>query len=551
MNIDAVGRQKLYDILTMDPEAINSNFDRLRKDLVTLAAALNDYLLDISSTTDITGILAVANGGTGFGSYTIGDLIYADTATTLAKLIDIATGNALISGGVGVAPSYGKIGLTTHVSGTLPAASGGTGLASYTIGDLIYASASTTLSKLIDAATGNALISGGAGVAPSYGKIGLTTHVSGTLPATSGGTGMDLYSNGVLIYASSTTTLGGFAAAATGNVLLSGGIALPPSWGKVPLTTHISGTLPVANGGTGLTAGTSGGILGYTAAGTLASSGALTASRLVLGGGAGATPTVLGSLGTTTTVLHGDAAGAPTFAAVALATDVSGDLPFANLVQASAASRLVGRGSAAGAGDFEEITLGSGLSMSGTALSSTATGADLGAANTFTAAGNNFDEILAVDKGLQFPATQVANAGANVLDDYEEGTWPPVIGGVPSESGQAYSHQVGKYVKVGRMVTAEFSVALSTKGTITGELRLKGLPFTTTNTGQNSAGFTVSRWISMVTAYVHIGFTVLDNDTACAIDGNTAAATGQTALVTGDIGDSTRFIGTAAFLSAG
>jgi hypothetical protein len=44
----------------------------------------------------------------------------------LAKLADVATGNALISGGIGVAPSYGKIGLTTHVSGVLPVANGGT-----------------------------------------------------------------------------------------------------------------------------------------------------------------------------------------------------------------------------------------------------------------------------------------------------------------------------------------------------------------------------------------------------------------------------------------
>jgi hypothetical protein len=65
-------------------------------------------------------------GGTGLTSFAIGDLIYADTTTTLAKLPDVATGNALISGGVGVAPSYGKIGLTTHVSGVLPVANGGT-----------------------------------------------------------------------------------------------------------------------------------------------------------------------------------------------------------------------------------------------------------------------------------------------------------------------------------------------------------------------------------------------------------------------------------------
>jgi hypothetical protein len=127
-------------------------------------------------------------GGTGQTSYAVGDLLYASTTTALSKLADIATGNALISGGVGVAPSYGKIGLTTHVSGTLPATNGGTGQASYAVGDLLYAPTTTTVGKLADIATGNALISGGVGVSPSYGKIGLTTHVSGTLPVANGGT---------------------------------------------------------------------------------------------------------------------------------------------------------------------------------------------------------------------------------------------------------------------------------------------------------------------------------------------------------------------------
>jgi len=76
--------------------------------------------------------------------------------------------------------------------------------------------------------------------------------------------------------------------------------------------------------------GTSGGVPYFSSGTTWASSGALTANRLVLGGGAGAAPTVLGSLGTTTTVLHGNAAGAPTFGAVSLTADVSGILPVAN-----------------------------------------------------------------------------------------------------------------------------------------------------------------------------------------------------------------------------
>ena len=57
------------------------------------------------------------------------------------------------------------------------------------------------------------------------------------------------------------------------------------------LVGTIGPTVPVANGGTGLTSGTSGGVLYYSGTGTLASSGALAASSLVLGGGAGAAPT--------------------------------------------------------------------------------------------------------------------------------------------------------------------------------------------------------------------------------------------------------------------
>lgn len=70
--------------------------------------------------------VSVATGGTGQTSYTIGDILYASGTTALSKLAGVATGNALISGGIGVAPSYGKIGLTTHVSGVLPIANGGT-----------------------------------------------------------------------------------------------------------------------------------------------------------------------------------------------------------------------------------------------------------------------------------------------------------------------------------------------------------------------------------------------------------------------------------------
>lgn len=64
--------------------------------------------------------VAAGFGGTGQSTYAVGDLLYASGTTTLSKLADVATGNALISGGVDTAPSWGKIGLSTHVSGNLP-----------------------------------------------------------------------------------------------------------------------------------------------------------------------------------------------------------------------------------------------------------------------------------------------------------------------------------------------------------------------------------------------------------------------------------------------
>jgi len=211
-----------------------------------------------SGTISIAGTLNASSGGTGLTSYSIGDIVYASGSTTLAKLADVATGNALISGGVGSAPSYGKIGLTTHVSGTLPATSGGTGQSAFVTGDLLYASSSSAISRLADVAVGNVLLSGGVGVAPSWGQFDLY-NATGTTKVSNGGTGLTSYAVGDIVYATGTTTLSKLADVATGNVIISGGVGAAPSYGKVGLTTHVSGTLPVANGGTGVTSSTGSG----------------------------------------------------------------------------------------------------------------------------------------------------------------------------------------------------------------------------------------------------------------------------------------------------
>lgn len=81
--------------------------------------------------------VSAPNGGTGITSYTTGDLLYANSSTTLAKLSDVAVGNVLLSGGVGVAPQWGKVDLATAVLGALPVTNGGTGATSLTSGYLV------------------------------------------------------------------------------------------------------------------------------------------------------------------------------------------------------------------------------------------------------------------------------------------------------------------------------------------------------------------------------------------------------------------------------
>lgn len=111
--------------------------------------------------------VTAANGGTGQSSYAVGDLLYASTATTLSKLADVAAGSYLRSGGLTTAPVWSTV--------TIPNAA--------VLGDLWYGSTASVVSSLagtISATkqfltqTGNGSIS----AAPAWGTI-----AAGDLPA--------------------------------------------------------------------------------------------------------------------------------------------------------------------------------------------------------------------------------------------------------------------------------------------------------------------------------------------------------------------------------
>lgn len=124
-----------------------------------------------------------------------------------------------------------------------------------------YTSSTNTLSRdtVLSSSNANALVDFSVGTKDVF----VTQPAERSLLVQSGGTslfaGNAAFTNGGAVYADSTTTL-------------------------------TSGTLPVPSGGTGLTSGTSGGVPYYSASNTLASSAALNANQLVIGGGAGAAP---------------------------------------------------------------------------------------------------------------------------------------------------------------------------------------------------------------------------------------------------------------------
>lgn len=133
--------------------------------------------------------------------------------------------------------------------------------------------------------------------------------------------------------------------------------------------------------------------------------------------------------------------------------------------------------------------------------------------------------------GVGFPSTQVSSTDVNTLDDYEEGTWTPSIGGTAT-----YTIQSGSYTKIGNKVFIEGRLTINLVGT--GSVStISGLPFTVSSS-EPSGGCKVTYWQNAASSFVFLMGFLSPSATTIVLRGATAAtASVSTATFFGNSAD--------------
>jgi hypothetical protein len=257
---------------------------------------------------------------------TSGGVPYFSSGTVVSSSAQLASTGVVIGGGAATAPStstqllFSAPTLTVGLSGTSTGAVAVTGATSGTATITAQATAGTPTLTLPNA-SGTFVVSASAPLAVSS-TTGNAT-ITGVAGAVLAGSGPAFTISPTLGVAGASTGTLSMTGATSGTVLIT-----PQATAGSPTLTlpNATGTFAISASSPIVLSSTTGALTGPT---IVTSAASLTANQLVIGSGSQGSQT-LGSLGTTTTLLHGNAGGAPTFSAVDLTADVTGVLPAAN-----------------------------------------------------------------------------------------------------------------------------------------------------------------------------------------------------------------------------
>jgi len=144
---------------------------------------------------------------------------------------------------------------------------------------------------------------------------------------------------------------------------------------------------------------------------------------------------------------------------------------------------------------------------------------------------NGSGNLTAYGSGLGITFNNASALTNSILNDYETGTWTPRFDGSGTSGSASYSFQSGFYTKIGNMVYASYDIAASsTLSGATGQLCIRGLPFTVaSNTYDPVGGGNVGYFNSFtgVTPYTITHYLDASGNYAYFVYGNGSASTVQ------------------------
>ena len=453
-----------------------------------IAPASSRTFVVINNTTGGFAIVIKKSGGTGVSiAPNETAIVYYDsvTATDYVKVSSTVNVSSFSAGTTGFTPSTATTGAVT-LAGTLITSNGGTGLSSYTAGDLPYYASGTALSKLGIGSSGQILTSTGSapqwstlsgvavtsfsagttGFTPSTATTGAVT-LAGTLNVANGGTGVTTSTGTGSVVLSTSPTLVTPALGTPSSVTLTNATGLPISTGLSGLTTngvaYATSTSALATGSALTFDGTNLGVSGNANFGNGGSStygGYSVGGRIFsLAASGGTVPAISGSTDTTTN----------STAIRAYTKEYANDTSYAFDIQTGngtgvTTQKLQMTWGANGLWNSTGLKLATNLGLGGTAPTSSGT-------------------------GITFPATQSASSDANTLDDYEKGIWTPTLNYNFTITGTATA--TGTYTKIGRTVYITWLITVSSGGSITaatGWQMQNCLPFSVSKAGYGVFG---------------------------------------------------------------